>query len=476
MTKLFSNLPIRYKLFLMLLLFGLMAVGTSTLLLSWSFERGFLRFVEQSHTQEAQLLADRLARLHQSEGSWSGLLSEDERWLKLHRGLKEAVNQKLSAAELDQHEMLEDDKAFPKGGRFALLNAQRELLIGHEFVAHLPHILLTPIKDNEQILGYVGIKVSPPVKQKTEIRFISGLLESFALIALTLALSCIFLAWSLAHLFSRPLQRFADAARQLSTGRLDTRVPIGSRDEFGQLAGHFNHMAGQLEHVEQRRREWLADVSHELRTPLALFRAELEALQDGIRPLTAAGLTPLLNTSARLESLVDDLHQLALTDALPQHRYRQSVHLEALIAERLAAWQADYARAGLALHGQIPYLNSQVQGDPRLLGQVLDNLMRNTLRYTDTGGRLEVLLLRESGVYQIVFRDTAPGVDKALLERIFERFFRVEASRSRCHGGSGLGLAICRQIIQAHSGEMRAQPSPLGGLEIQIELPQWREH
>lgn len=457
----------------MLLLFGLMAVGTCTLLLSWSFEKGFLRFVEQSHTQEAQLLAERLAGIYQKEGHWAGLVAENERWLKLHRGLKEAVEQKLSAAELEQQSMPEADKLFPKGGRFALLNAQQELLIGHEFVAHLPHILLTPIKTNEQIRGYVGIKVTPPVRQKTEIRFISGLLESFALIALTLALSCILLAWYLAQLFSRPLQCFADATRQLSTGRLDTRVPICTRDEFGQLARQFNHMAGQLEHIDQNRREWLADVSHELRTPLALFRAELEALQDGIRPLTKDGLIPLLKTSARLESLVEDLHQLALTDAVPQQRHQQPVRLDQLIAERLVAWQADFSRAGLALHGSALAYNCQVQGDPRLLGQVFDNVMANTLRYTDAGGRLEVLLLKESNSYQVIFRDTAPAVDETLLERIFERFFRVEASRNRCHGGSGLGLAICRQIIQAHAGEMWAQPSPLGGLEIQIRLLPW---
>jgi two-component system sensor histidine kinase BaeS len=460
----FFNASIRLKLFVALLLLGLLAVGASYGMASLAFEAGFLRFVENRHAQEAQQLAERAGAIYREEGSWERLLREEKAWNRLHKEVKGGEDEDKPA----KPEKSQGAGKGPKPGKLALLDVEQRLLIGRE--QELSRLALTPIEVDGRLVGYVGSKTAMPLSEKADIRFVEGLLQTFGMIALALCLACALLAWPLAHLFTRPLRRFAEASRQLSAGRLDTRLPLYSRDEFGALAGHFNLMAGQLEDAERHRRAWLADVSHELRTPLALLRAELEAMQDGVRPMDAAGLASLLRAAGRLEGLVDDLHQLARADSARQALQVQALRLDKLVDERCAAWQADFAKAGLSLvlHASPP---CSLRGDLRLLGQLLDNLLGNALRYTDTGGQVEVVLTGNGDACLLLVRDSAPGVDSSLHERIFERFFRVETSRSRCHGGAGLGLAISRQIAEAHGGSLSAGPSPLGGLELRLSLP-----
>ena len=256
-------------------------------------------------------------------------------------------------------------------------------------------------------------------------------------------------------------------------------------DELAQLARTFNTMAEQLSSIEASRRQWLGDVAHELRTPLAAMRAEIEAVQDGIRPFDDKTALRLHRQVMRLIQLVGDLRASLDAAGTSAPSAQVPVHPLSLLAEALASMRPRLAQAGIdvdttgldALATQVPA--PLVLGDAQQLHQVFLNLLENSLRYTDAGGQLQITA-REVGapgsaahlqVLQVQLDDSAPGVPAHELPRIFERLYRAETSRNRDHGGSGLGLAICRAIVLAHGGTLAAEASPLGGLRITLTLP-----
>ncbi len=232
-------------------------------------------------------------------------------------------------------------------------------------------------------------------------------------------------------------------------------------------------LAIEKERMECSLRQWMADTSHELRTPLTVLRAQVEAVQDGIHAADAKSLGVLHREAMTLTRLVDDLHTLARSDIGQLECRRDPVDLLDLLDDIASAFRGRYAAAGLGLEWQKnpPDIPALVSGDASRLQQVLSNLFENTLRYTDPGGRLRVHAVAGVGTITLQFDDTAPAVPPAALPRLFDRFFRVDPSRSRERGGTGVGLAICRSIVAAHDGQITAEPSPLGGLRISIVLP-----
>ncbi|MBX3168053.1 MAG: HAMP domain-containing protein [Candidatus Eremiobacteraeota bacterium] len=289
---------------------------------------------------------------------------------------------------------------------------------------------------------------------------------------MALALSTITAAALSAHL-RRPLLRLLRGTQKLAGGDYQTRITVEAGDELGQLARRFNHLAHTLERGNESRKQWIADVSHELRTPLAVLRAEVEALQDGVRPANAEAFELLHGQVMALTALTEDLFQLARAD-LGQLNYKmREVELWKLLQEASEPFQSRYAKAGLELSvvQETARLQAHVWGDPDRLRQLLSNLLENSLRYTEAPGRVELRCQDTGTHWRIRLDDSPPAVAAEMRDRLFERFFRVEPSRSKKLGGAGLGLSICNAIAQAHEGQLRAAASPLGGLRVEFTLP-----
>ncbi|MES2016991.1 MAG: ATP-binding protein [Pseudomonadota bacterium] len=232
-----------------------------------------------------------------------------------------------------------------------------------------------------------------------------------------------------------------------------------------------NHLA--LVSAERAHRQWVADTSHELRTPITILGMHLEAMRDGVFPINASTLGVLSDTVNAMERLVTDLHQLASTDAGAHTFHFEAVNMADLVDEACSAFAASFLAHGLTLSQEnqatVPVM---VMADRQRMSQVLANLLGNTIRYTDTGGQARITLsLDAAGACRIRVDDSAPGVPDSALPRMFERFFRVDESRSRAGGGSGLGLAICQATVQAHGGAMTAAHSALGGVCVEMILP-----
>lgn len=275
----------------------------------------------------------------------------------------------------------------------------------------------------------------------------------------------------LARQLTRPIRLLARGARAISGGDYATRIAAQRDDELGDLAGEFNSLARTLERNRESRKRWVSDIAHELRTPLAVLRGELDALEDGVRSYDDATRRSLASEVGRLTALVGELHDLSQYDEGEVRYDVELVDIDAMLGDLLTQSGQRLDEAGIELDRSLPEQPVLVAADAPKLERVFSNLIENTLRYTDDPGRLSVSLKVDSRRALIEFHDSAPGVPNPAYPRLFERLYRVDASRSRATGGSGLGLAICKAIVEAHSGSIEASASPLGGLAIRIELP-----
>jgi signal transduction histidine kinase len=270
---------------------------------------------------------------------------------------------------------------------------------------------------------------------------------------------------------TRPLARLTAASRAVASGDLDTRVPVHTRDEVGQLAGAFNQMAADLARAEEARRQQTADIAHELRTPLTVIQGQLEALADGIFPADAEHLEPVLEQTQLLNRLVEDLRTLSLADAGQLALSSVPVDVGEWVGGVVTGFRAGAAERGVTLNLDVGDGLPEVEVDPGRMAQVVGNLLDNALRHTPESGQIAIHAARRGGDIVITVADTGPGVPPEHLPHLFERFWRAEPSRSRRTGGSGLGLAIARRIVEAHDGRIWAENIPTGGLRVGFSLP-----
>jgi two-component system sensor histidine kinase BaeS len=334
-----------------------------------------------------------------------------------------------------------------------------------------------PIQYRDRVIGYMLLAAPEALESEIDRAFLarqSGIIAITGLVGLVIALA---LSWLLARRWFAPVDALTQGAQSIARGRLDTRVAVRGSDELARLGRTFNSMAERLDTIEASRRAWLADVAHELRTPLAAMRAEIEALQDGIRSFDDKTALRLHRQVMRLGQLVDDLRS-SMRDPEGQMHGLTPVFPLGLLAEAIAMTRGRFVQQGIALDAtslEDMAVPPMVEGDARRLHQVFMNLLENTLGYTDPGGtlKLEARIDTADGTPLLIlfFDDSAPGPSSAEIPRLFERLFRGETSRSRATGGSGLGLSICRTIVEAHDGTIDASPSPQGGLRITLTLP-----
>ncbi|CAI1927288.1 Signal transduction histidine-protein kinase BaeS [Serratia proteamaculans] len=421
-----------------------------------SFERGFIDYIKNSNEQRINMLGEALEEQYSRHGNWVFLRNNDQVVYQIMRSFEQNSD--------SSHNLP------PKGWRtqFWVVDSQFNRLVGHS--GPLPkegprH----PIRYNNEIVGWVITTPVERLTRNTDINFDQQQRRtSWMIVALSTLLAAA-VTWLMSRGLLAPVKRLVAGTHRLAAGDFSTRVAVSSQDELGRLAQDFNQLATSLEKNEQMRRAVMADVSHELRTPLAVLRGELEALQDGVRQPTPASLSSLLAEVTTLTKLVDDLHQLSLSD-LGALAYRKSpVDCVHLLQIAVASFRDRFRAKGLEIVTLLPE-QAPLFGDPDRLNQLFNNLLENSLRYTDAGGKLEIGAEPLPGRLRIYWQDSAPGVNDEQLARIFERFYRTEGSRNRASGGSGLGLSICQNIVEAHNGTIYAQHSPLGGVRITVEF------
>lgn len=451
-----------------------LCVLTMYLLLHSTLKRGFLDYTSQQAVQRLEILQDALVNVYQEDGSFAQLTRDPQRWLEL----KSIIFPENSPSIMAVGERIGEAESAKSPHHYyrefvtsiSLHDADKNLLMGVPKADQA--ISWVPLTTGDSIVGYLGFVKPGVVVRESDRRFMTHVLRVFGIISLVILVISLGVATFFARRISRPIVSLSENTQALASGDYSRRIEVQSRDEIGQLCRHFNQLAQTLQANEQSRAHWIADISHEMRTPVSVLKAQIEAMQDGIRPLNQECLTLLHNKVSGLNALIDDLFELTLSDIGALSYQKKKISLAQLVSACVEQYQAKARAAGLTLAAKLPAGEPVfMHGDPRRLEQLLNNLLENSIRYTNASGQINVELQQNSKYAILLVRDSAPSVPPEEREKIFERLHRLEASRNRNTGGAGLGLAICKNIVTAHQGDIKAEDSALGGLTIRVQLP-----
>lgn len=271
-------------------------------------------------------------------------------------------------------------------------------------------------------------------------------------------LASVVIAVSFARRLAKPLAEVGSAARRIADGAYETRVPRQGPEEIASLADSFNQMAASLEDQERIRRDFIVNAAHELRTPLTNLQGYLEALRDGVIVADRSTYESLWEEADRLVRLSRSLDALAEGDAAIGSTRIEDVDLGMAIRNSLELVQPTIDRAGLRLSVDVPK-QLIARANPDQLAQVLANLLSNAVRYTPAGGAVSVKAERRPGDILVAVANSGEPIPAADLDRVFERFYRVEKSRDPARGGAGIGLAVVKQLVEAAGGRVGADSS-----------------
>jgi two-component system sensor histidine kinase BaeS len=466
-----------------------LALIVVTVITRASLNQGFKEFLERQEATVLQTLAPVLTEFYESNESWDSLRNSPQNWQRIWRLTRSQQGATQAGGPRQRRGRLHNEVTTPPGPppgsqhlrwmgppdrvmlreRLFLLAQDHSLIAGAK-TSVLEDITLEAIEFDGQVVGWIGFTpmgtVLPPDAERFLDRQIRITVVSLAL-ALVVAAT---LAFLLARNVSRPVRRLGDTVRDLSQGEYQARASVETRDEIGGLAEHVNQLAGTLEKNRSARQRWMADIAHELRTPVTILKGEIEALADGVRQADEHMSKSLRDEVDQLSTLIDDLQTLALSDAGALNIEKHSVDLSHLVCQCVDSFRDRLAARQVTIDLQLAEEVKLAADQPRLR-QLLHNLLENSSRYVNEAGQVRVSLSQNQGGVELVLEDSGPGLENEQVNRLFERFYRVESSRSRSSGGTGLGLSICKNIVEAHGGSIQATHSEMGGLKISIILP-----
>lgn len=433
----------------------------------------FAHFMINQHMVRPERLQEALASYYTEQGGWAGL---DEQLAAMIELATDGTMSDMMGNMMGMHnnhiQVIDNDGAVVADSRPSTGNGRQMRRRMGVVVQQWPIFV-----DDRQVGEFLvegGMMVGASARDNS---LVAGVTRAVLVAGLTAGIVGLLMALLLVRQITRPLGSLSRAASQIAGGDLSVRVPVQSRDEFGELAATFNQMASSLETQEKLRRNLMADVAHELRTPLAGIQGTVEALQDGIFPVTDENLQAVHEQVMLLNRLVEDLRTLANAEAGQLSLDRLPLNLAELCQRQVTAFQPQAVTKQIDLWVQTDAADERaltVCGDEQRLGQVLNNLLDNALRHTSTGGLIRVQLSAPNGIAQLAVIDNGEGIAPEALPQLFDRFYRADRSRDRRTGGSGLGLAIARQLVQAHGGRIWVQSPPAGqrqGSAFIVELP-----
>ena len=308
--------------------------------------------------------------------------------------------------------------------------------------------------------------------------FLLALRDSLSWAALAATLAGVIASLLIARQVVAPVRAMRDASQRIAHGSYSERVALPGKkseaelDELGRLALSFNEMAQRLEQTEAMRRQLIGDVAHELRTPLTTIRGSAEGLIDGVLPPEIETFEQIYREAERLGRLVEDLQELSRVEAGAYDLNKVTVSVEALVHAVVERLGRQYNDKGVRLDTHLEDGLPSVLVDADRIGQVLTNLVGNALQYTPQDGRVLISAGADADGVRISIADTGAGIGAEHLEHVFDRFYRVDKSRSRAAGGSGIGLTIARYLVEAHGGRIWADsPGEGQGSTFTFTLP-----
>ncbi|WP_448553270.1 ATP-binding protein [Thalassotalea montiporae] len=479
------KLTISQKLQASLLGLTLLILVATLGLARWSFERGFLDYINALELQRLTQIADQLALEYaDNNDQWQGLSKQRfERILRqAHRPGDMSAPPPPKGHRPPPHRMPKhgrdhspiEPQREPSHGRLgpptALFDNGGRHLMGTPFWDDITEFFTMPVMVDGQQVGLIKSAPRRHFETAQETEFSRQQLTTSMIIAVVCLVIAFFVSRWMANLLLAPIKRTIDGVAKISAGDYQTRLNEQRNDEIGELMQNLDRFALSLDEGRSARQRWLADISHELRTPVTVLTGEIEALKDGIRPFDHTQLLSLEQEITRLRHLIEDLYELSVSDIGGLNYQFSELNISDQVAQAVGMLRQQLQDTGLDI-SLAAEPNIVISGDSRRLNQLMTNLLNNSRAYTDAPGKLAIQVSRQANFAEISIEDSEPGVALEDCEKLFEPLFRLEASRSRRTAGAGLGLAICRNIVEAHQGTITAQPSALGGLSVVVKLP-----
>ena len=450
------------KLLLAFLLVSIIGVALTALLARWATYQEFEQMVlERTREDYVELVT----AYYEEHGSWGSVAQVTRRPpQQLLQNPDQAMSQSPPLAfVLVNH----GGVVVAPGGPFRLNDRVPQTLIAEGI----------PIEVNEQLVGTVVTTGEPPELDQRDQAYLTRTNRVSLYAALGATLIALFLGILLARTLTRPIQALTQATQAIAAGDLEQQVHVSTRDELGELASAFNRMSADLAQANAARRQMTADIAHDLRTPLTVISGYLESMRDGVLKPTPARFDTMYAEAQHLLRLVEDLRTLSLADAGKLTLNKTTVPPQALLGQLAATYQLPAERNGVSLLVDVPDYVPDLVIDPDRMIQVLGNLVSNALRYTTEGGHITLGAAAQGNAISITVADTGTGIPQEALPRIFDRFYRVEESRTQDdlsvvhEAESGLGLAIAKSIVEAHGGTIRVTSEVGKGTTFTVTLP-----
>lgn len=456
-----------------LILVVAISLGLTAFLISESTTQEFQLYLSPCDTTSLRVIEDNLVQHYRQGKGWTGIQTTLNSQIK-------SRNDRLILA--DGTGTIIADTAndwLGKNMKEIGLDNPTAITVSGKVVGNLYLLYYGPINERDTMMN-PGCMTSTVVLNVAEQNFLNRV-NSYLWIAAFIGVAvAFFLGVLLTRQIILPVRALTKGAHQIANGKLDYRVKAASKDELGELAQSFNSMASSLDKMEQSRRHMTADIAHELRTPLTVIEGTVDAMLDGVYKPDKEHFISIKEQTAQLTRLINDLRDISLVESGQMKLELASINVVDLVLRKLS--QAEVRALAKGIH-----LNLNVQGDmPDVMAdavrieQVLANLLTNAIRHTPLGGSITVSLETITGTNAhqldkpsllLSVADTGEGIPPEHLPYIFDRFYRVESSRSKNEGETGLGLAIVKQMIEAHGGKVWAQSEPGKGSTFYVALP-----
>lgn len=457
--------------------------GTTLFFMRQTTESLFRSFVFSGDSEKARVYATILGEYYSEHTDWQELqifLSEIPQ-LAFY-GLDERIHGEMGGTPLSTYPsetvstLLSDRIAVADNNGVIVADSSGELLRTIHPTEHLLHGV--PIMVNSERKGtvLVGSMVDSSLSGINE-RFLGSVTAALVWAVLVSAAIALILGLILSAQVTHPVVALTRAVRKVAAGDLSAAVKTagkpGGKDEIAELSVSFNAMTEELKRLEDAKKRIIADSAHELRTPVTLIQGTIEAMIDGVYPLDIHTLESVHEETVRLSRLIDMLKELEIIESGRLALELERIDCMELLGKAAALFAAPAKEKDIALTVEPAAISPSINADYLRVSEVIYNLVSNAITYTPAGGkvRLSVRYDENRALVFIQVDDSGPGIPAGERERIFERFYRVDESRSTNLGGRGLGLAIANEIAKAHGGSISVGDSDLGGASFVVIIP-----
>lgn len=460
-------MKIRYKLFFAILATAFVSVFALQQAQRYSFESGLKRYSQSSRLERLEPLILGLTDIYITEKSWESLRGQER------LPIPDILIRSETRPNEHQHPSnpFDDRQSFRGPPRrfagLALLDENKKHIAG---AIDISESLFKPINYSGAVIGYLAVPTDSRVTREIDRRFSEQQQTGRIWAVIVVLIGALLFAFLISRSLGRPIKNLVEQVQKLYDGHYNVTFVGDKSDEFGSLSNNLNSLAARLRDNRLNRQQWISDISHELRTPVAVLQAEIECIEDKHKPLDMEAVSSLKAEVIRLSYLIDDLHQLSQADAGAMTFNFSMCDIASEVANAMTIVGERFSEKNIVANIELDNL-PLVYADAFRLRQVINNLLENTLRYTDSPGRFRISWRQLDSAIELLFEDSSPAVPEASLAKLFDRLYRVDPSRNRATGASGLGLSICHAIIKAHGGDIGSEKSSLGGLAIRFSLP-----